>query len=147
MQNNSTRAGLEREINHLFQRLCSCSESLSVEITAYECSSSRDSLSLEGILVYSDEEGRITASTLIDLLTLRTLSARPPTLFVDGVQYTLQVSQNTCPSSLQNVCFESFMETNSPEKNVMGVFSGLFVGGFVAGVILNFMVCAIVITW
>ena len=106
-------------------------------------------LSVEDILTYSDEEGKITASTIIDLLTLQTLSPRPPLLIVDGVQYTLQFSSNTCPylvSSLNfvEVCMES-LETCPPEVNTMGalVLCVLFIGGFVAGVILT--VCAAVI--
>ena len=137
------------EIKNLFQRLCSCSESPTVEITTYQCSSSGNSLYLEGVLVYSDEEGRITASTLIDMLTLWTVSARPPILNVNGVQYTLQLLPNTCPfqiSSFQNVCFGN-NAMGSPERNVMGVFSGLFMGGFVTGVILSCMVCTVVIAW
>ena len=151
LQDNSTKAGLAAEIKDLFQRFCSCSESPTVEITAYECSPSGGFLSLEGVLVYSDEEGRITASTLINMLTLWTVTVRPPLLTVNGVQYTLQLSSNTCPflvSSFQNnMCFESFFQTCPSDKDLAGVFGGLFVGGFLAGVILSCVVCTVVVTW
>ena len=150
LQDNATRAGLLLEIKDLFQRLCLCPESPTVDITAFQCSPSGIFLSVEGILTYSDEEGKITASTIIDLLMLHTISSRPPVLIVDGVQYTLRFSSNTCPylvssSNFHEVCMES-LETCPRDlvKNSMGVLvlCGLFVGGFVAGVILT---CATVI--
>ena len=77
LQDNATRAGLLLEIKDLFQRLCLCPESPTVDITAFQCSPSGIFLSVEGILTYSDEEGKITASTIIDLLMLHTISSRP----------------------------------------------------------------------
>ena len=141
LQDNATRGGLLLEIKDQFQRLCLCSEPPTVEIIAFQCNPSGNFLSVEGILTYSDEEGRITASTIIDLLMLHTISPKPPVLIVDGVQYSFWFSSNTCPfliSSFHEVCMESY----SPEKNGALVLCGVFLGGCVAGVILA---CAAVI--
>lgn len=115
---------------------------------------------MAGVIVYSDEDGRITANTIVNMLTVWLITANHPILIVNGLQYTMQVSPTFCSSEVkltfQSVClpWQPTVKTSPQAATISlnghlhpGVYAGLFLGGLLTGILIMFVACSVWIAW
>ena len=81
-------------------------------------------------LIYSDPEGRVTASTLLDRLLTWMLSQDNPSLVVNGLRVALS---QQCPTQLNPATSDACI--NSVYDNTSLIIAGFF-GGLVVGIVI-----------
>ena len=90
---------------------------------------------LSGTVIYSNSEGNITASTLIDMLQVWLLTTTDPTITLQHQPFKL-ITQ--CPARLTSATVDVCRNlSQKPEVNVSaaGAIGGSFIGGVLTGIL------------
>ena len=127
--------GYYEDIKRLFKTVCNCSVDL--EHVRVECSSVTGTMLLLGTVTYSDSEGSVTASTLIDKLQVWLLTSTNPVITLQNQSFNL-ISQ--CPvrltSATEGVCSNLRVATSdSVASESATIIGGSFFGGVLTGVL------------
>jgi len=105
---------------------CSCSFTISdIEDTAITCSGNGDTITLTASLVYSSDDGAITASRVIRMLQDWAMDTEDPSLSLDG----------NSSATVSKVCSPACMLMASGGDSANSV-AGSFFGGLLLGLIL-----------
>jgi hypothetical protein len=92
---------------------------------------------LSGTVIYSNSEGNVTASTLIDMLQVWLLTSTDPTITLQHQPYKLMFQ---CPTRLTSATVDICQSlTQKPEvatqvANESAAIGGSFVGGVLTGI-------------
>ena len=141
----------------LLQRLCMCHLRLNAHVEKFRCNPTTGTLVvLEAIITYSDEEGNITASSVLDLFTAWVEALDNSSVVIDGINHTLclltgqdspcssQLLENDRGYSITKANIQPTISTTRPASNSdnhgerAGEFSGLFIGGVLLGLFISF---------
>ena len=88
---------------------------------------------LSGTVIYSNSEGNVTASTLIDMLQVWLLTSADPTITLQHQRFKL-ITQ--CPARLTSATVDVCRNlSQKPEVNVSAAIGGSFIGGVLTGIL------------
>ena len=136
--NKVNRSAVYEDIQSFFEAICDCLVDL--EQVRVECSTSGDIL-LSGTVVYSNNEGYVTASTLIDMLQVWLLTSTNPVITLQNQSFNL-ITQ--CPvrltSATVNACRDlkpvaASVDRRTASCSVSAAVSGSFIGGVLTGIL------------
>ena len=88
---------------------------------------------LRADLIYSDSEGRITASTLLDMFLTWMLSQDNPSIKVNGLRIALS---KQCPTQLNVLTSDDCIKTADAVGSTVLIAAGFF-GGLIAGIVVT----------
>ena len=128
------------DIRNLFKRVSDCTVDL--EDVRIGCSMT-GSIQLSGTVIYSNSEGNVTASTLIDILQVWLLTSTDPVITLQQQRFKLIAK---CPVKLNSatvdVCSNlTVVGVAASEANEPAVIGGSFIGGVVTGI----LTCAVLL--
>ena len=97
---------------------------------------------LKGTVTYSDEDGNITATTIVDFLQEWILTAEDASIKIGG--NVLELSK-LCPTKsnrfINNTCDAFPVESQSSKQSIeYNIIGGSFFGGVIIGVLLSVLV-------
>ena len=138
IQNDPDSSTITSNINKTIQHLCNCSAT--VQLTSSSCTSER-SLMLNGMVIYSDQNGTITATTVVDILQEWILTADgAASITIDGNALDLSKSCPTRTNRLINSTCEAFLvQVSHLSKRTVGYIGGLFIGGVMTGLLISML--------
>ena len=119
------------DIKTLFKNVCDCSVDL--EYLRTDCSKTGTML-LSGTVIYSNSEGNITASTLIDMLQVWLPMSTDPVIMLQQQPFKL-ITQ--CPIKLTSATLDacSNLKVATPVTSESAVIGGSFLGGVLTGIL------------
>ena len=114
---------------------------MDLEDVRVDCSMNRNML-LSGTVIYSNRDGNITASTLLDMLQVWLLTSTDPVITLQTQSFKL-IAQ--CPVELNSETAEACLnlKLTIPESIETAVIGGSFIGGVVAGILTCIVVLCI----
>ena len=122
-------------INETLQHLCNCSAT--VQLTSLSCTSEQF-LMLKGTVTYSDPNGTITATTVLDLLQEWIIATDGASITINGNALELSKSCPTRTNRLINSTCEAFpVQISHLNKQIVGYISGSFIGGVLTGLLIS----------
>ena len=127
------------DIKTLFKNVCDCSVDL--EHLRADCSKTGTML-LSGTVIYSNSEGNITASTLIDMLQVWLLTSTDPVIMLQQQPFKL-ITQ--CPIKLTSATLDvcSNLKVATPVTSESAVIGGSFLGGVLTGILASLVTLCI----
>ena len=127
------------DIKTLFNNVCDCSVDL--EHLRADCSITGTML-LSGTVIYSNSEGNIMASTLIDMLQVWLLTSTDPVIMLQQQPFKL-ITQ--CPIKLTLATLDacSNLKAATPVTSESAVIGGSFIGGVLTGVFASLVTLCI----
>ena len=131
------------DIRNLFKTVCDCRVDL--EDVRVDCSMTGNiGMLLSGKVIYSNSEGNITASTLIDILQVWLLTSADPVIMIKHQQLKL-IAQ--CPVELNSETAEACLNLKLmiPESIESSIIGGSFIGGVVAGILTCIIIAVLCI--
>ena len=124
----------------LFKTIRFCNCAVDLEQVNVDCLATGNML-LSGTVIYTNSEGNITASTLIDMLQVWLLTTTDPTITLQHQPFKL-ISQ--CPVRLTlatvDICRNLTLKS---EVNVPAAIGGSFIGGVLTGILACFVTLCI----
>ena len=124
------RSSFHEAIMSLFKTICNCAVDL--EQVKVDCLATGNML-LSGTMIYSNSEGNVTASTLIDMLQVWLLTSTDPTITLHLQPFKL-ISQCSVRLTLATVDICHNL-TLKPEVNVPAIIGGSFIGGMLTEIL------------
>ena len=138
VQKENERYTLYEDIKSLFKTVCDCTVDL--EDVRVDCSMTGN-MQLSGTVIYSNSEGNITASTLIDMLQVWLLTSSDPIIMFQQQTFKL-IAQ--CPVELNSETAGACLNLKLivSESNIKSVLIG---GSFIGGVVAGILTCIVVL--
>ena len=116
----------------LFKTIRFCNCAVDLEQVNVDCLATGNML-LSGAVIYTNSEGNVTASTLIDMLQVWLLTSTDPTI---TLQHQLFKLITQCPARLTSATVDICRNlSQKPEVNVSAAIGGSFIGGVLTGIL------------
>ena len=99
---------------------------------------------LKGTVTYSDPDGNVTATAVVDILQEWILTSETAAITIDGNVLELSKSCPTRTNSLINNACQAFPVDSHSTKQTIGYISGSFIGGVIIGSfisVLTMLIC------
>jgi hypothetical protein len=135
---------IANNINEIIHQLCNCSAT--AQLVEYSNCPSAELLILEGTLIYSDEGGNMTATTVLNILQNWLQSTNSASITIDGSVLELSHLYLTKKKRLtmSNYCPDQASSVSSKEVvSAMFLCDSLFLQGVVAGMLLSALVLSV----
>ncbi len=98
---------------------------------------------LKGTVIYSDPDGNVTATTVVDMLQEWILTSDSAAITIDGNILELSKSCLTRTNSLINNTCQAHSVDSYTSKQTVGYISGSFIGGVITGSLMSVLIMLI----